>query len=220
MKDSQLSFKPSGVHAIVKRMVDVGVAGIGLVVALPLMLGIGLAIRLDSPGPALFRQRRVGRGSSEFVLLKFRSMAVGTPDLATHLVEPGQLSITRLGRVLRRTSLDELPQLWNVLKGEMSLVGPRPITDEEVEKYGGAFEVYKRVKGGITGLWQVSGRNDVSYDERVYWDLFYVRNWSVWLDLCILFRTIAVVQVSVFSVSGFPSSGSCWTKPVTDFTLE
>jgi lipopolysaccharide/colanic/teichoic acid biosynthesis glycosyltransferase len=104
--------------------------------------------------------------------------------------------ITGAGRFLRRTSLDELPQLWNVFKGDMSLVGPRPITDKEVSKYGSAFELYKRVKGGITGLWQVSGRNDVSYDERVYWDRFYVRNWSVWLDCCILFRTIAVVLFS------------------------
>jgi lipopolysaccharide/colanic/teichoic acid biosynthesis glycosyltransferase len=101
--------------------------------------------------------------------------------------------VTRVGRLLRKTSLDELPQLWNVLMGDMSLVGPRPIVHQEIERYGASFELYTRVKGGLTGLWQVSGRNDTTYDQRVQLDTFYVRNWSVWLDLCILFRTIAVV---------------------------
>jgi lipopolysaccharide/colanic/teichoic acid biosynthesis glycosyltransferase len=97
--------------------------------------------------------------------------------------------VTRSGQFLRRTSLDELPQLWNVLRGEMSLVGPRPIVHAEIPKYGNAFDLYTKAKGGLTGLWQVSGRNDTSYAERVSLDTFYVRNWSVWLDLYILFRT-------------------------------
>jgi lipopolysaccharide/colanic/teichoic acid biosynthesis glycosyltransferase len=101
--------------------------------------------------------------------------------------------ITTVGRFLRRTSLDELPQLWNVLKGDMSLVGPRPIVEAEVARYGANFDLYTRVQSGLTGLWQVSGRNDTSYEERVKLDTFYVRNWSVWLDLCILFRTIGTV---------------------------
>ena len=101
--------------------------------------------------------------------------------------------VTRAGNILRKTSLDELPQLWNILRGEMSLVGPRPIVEAEVAKYGPSFELYKSVDGGLTGLWQVSGRNDTSYEERVTLDTFYARNWSIWLDLCILFRTIGAV---------------------------
>jgi lipopolysaccharide/colanic/teichoic acid biosynthesis glycosyltransferase len=101
--------------------------------------------------------------------------------------------VTRVGRILRKTSLDELPQLWNVLKNEMSLVGPRPIVQAEVSRYGAAFSEYTRVKGGLTGLWQVSGRNDTTYDERVRLDTMYVRNRSVWLDLFILYRTVGVV---------------------------
>jgi lipopolysaccharide/colanic/teichoic acid biosynthesis glycosyltransferase len=101
--------------------------------------------------------------------------------------------VTLVGRVLRRTSLDELPQLWNVLMSEMSLVGPRPIVEAEIPKYGATYSLYTRVKGGVTGLWQVSGRNDISYETRVKLDSFYVRNWSVWLDLCILYKTIGTV---------------------------
>jgi lipopolysaccharide/colanic/teichoic acid biosynthesis glycosyltransferase len=101
--------------------------------------------------------------------------------------------ITRAGRFLRSTSLDELPQLWNVIKGEMSLVGPRPIVEAEIAKYGRKYSLYTKVKSGLTGMWQISGRSDTSYDERVKLDSFYVRNWSVWLDLYILFRTIEIV---------------------------
>ena len=101
--------------------------------------------------------------------------------------------VTRIGNFLRKSSLDELPQLWNVLRGDMSLVGPRPIVDAEVAKYGTSFDLYKSVDSGLTGLWQVSGRNDTSYEERVTLDTFYARNWSVWLDLCILFRTVGAV---------------------------
>jgi lipopolysaccharide/colanic/teichoic acid biosynthesis glycosyltransferase len=101
--------------------------------------------------------------------------------------------VTRLGRFLRRSSLDEIPQLWNVIRGEMSLVGPRPIVREEIRHYGTDFEIYTWVPGGLTGLWQVSGRSETSYQQRVDYDRFYVDNWSVWLDLCILFRTIGIV---------------------------
>jgi len=101
--------------------------------------------------------------------------------------------ITRLGQVLRRTSLDELPQLWNVLRGQMSLVGPRPIVEEEIHRYGDGIGLYKKVRPGLTGLWQVSGRNNVSYEQRVNFDLYYVRNWSLWLDVYVLARTVKVV---------------------------
>jgi Undecaprenyl-phosphate galactose phosphotransferase WbaP len=198
-------------YGLIKGFVDVLLTVAGGIVLLPLILLIILWVKLDSRGPVFYSQARIGRHGRKFRAWKFRSMVVNADAmLESYLAQHPELReewerdhklkkdprITRAGRFLRRTSLDELPQLWNVLQGEMSLVGPRPITDKEVEKYGGAFEIYKKVNGGITGLWQVSGRNDVSYEERVNYDEFYVRNWSVWLDCCILFRTIAVVLLS------------------------
>jgi len=198
-------------YGAVKRTLDVVLSILAGLVSLPLLVLIACWIKAGSRGPIFYGQTRIGQNGVKFKAWKFRSMVSDADTLlATYFAQHPQLReewernhklrndprVTAAGRFLRRTSLDELPQLWNVLQGEMSLVGPRPITDDEVEKYGPAFELYKRVKGGITGLWQVSGRNDVSYEERVYWDLFYVRNWSVWLDLCILFRTIAVVLFS------------------------
>jgi Undecaprenyl-phosphate galactose phosphotransferase WbaP len=198
-------------YALIKGFVDVVLTVIGGIFLLPLLLVIICWIKLDSRGPVFYSQERIGRHGRRFRAWKFRSMVLEADGmLETYLQQHPELleewerdhklkrdpRVTRAGRFLRRTSLDELPQLWNVLRGEMSLVGPRPITDKEVEKYGSAFEIYKKVNGGITGLWQVSGRNDVSYEERVNYDQFYVRNWSVWLDCCILFRTIAVVLLS------------------------
>ncbi len=122
------------------------------------------------------------------------------PDLRAEWEQNQKLQddprITRVGRVLRKTSLDELPQLWNVLRGEMSMVGPRPIVDAEVPKYREAYDLYRRVKPGMSGLWQVSGRSSTSYDERVQMDTYYVRNWSVWIDLVILARTVGAVIFS------------------------
>lgn len=198
-------------YVVAKRLLDLALTVSGAALAFPLLILIALWIKLDSSGPLFYGQMRIGRNGVPFRAWKFRSMVVNADKmLASHLAAHPELReewerdhklkqdprVTSAGRFLRRTSLDELPQLWNVFRGEMSLVGPRPITAQEVAKYGGNIDVYKKVKGGITGLWQVSGRNDVSYDERVYWDLFYVRNWSIWLDLCILFRTIAVVLFS------------------------
>lgn len=193
---------------IAKRTLDLVLTVAGGVVFLPLFALLYLAIRLDSPGPAFYGQRRIGRGGGQFKAWKFRTMIPNADYLLeAHLQQHPELReewerdhklkndprVTRVGRVLRKTSLDELPQIWNVLKGEMSLVGPRPIVLAEVEKYGPGFDLYTKVKAGLTGLWQVSGRNDTSYEERVRLDSFYVRNWSVWLDLCILFRTIGAV---------------------------
>ena len=122
------------------------------------------------------------------------------PDLRAEWEQNQKLQddprITRVGRVLRKTSLDELPQLWNVLRGEMSMVGPRPIVDAEIPKYREAYDLYRRVKPGMSGLWQVSGRSSTSYDERVQLDTYYVRNWSVWIDLVILVRTVGAVVFS------------------------
>lgn len=165
---------------------------------------IAAAIKFDSKGPILFGHKRIGLGGKDIVIWKFRTMVPhadvvleeclqADPGLRAEWEEMHKLScdprVTRVGRFLRRTSLDELPQLWNVVCGDLSLVGPRPIVWEEVEKYEGGFVLYKKVKPGLTGLWQVSGRSGTSYSERVRLDAFYVRNWSVWLDIYILLKT-------------------------------
>lgn len=177
---------------------------------LPLILAIAIVVSIDSPGPIFYGQYRLGQGAHPFKAWKFRSMVMNADEVLSDYLDnhPEQRAIwerdhklkddprvTRVGRFLRRTSLDELPQLWNVLRGEMSLVGPRPIVDKEIWRYAEKFELYTRVLPGITGLWQVSGRNDVSYDERVNLDAYYVRNWSVWLDIHILLRTLWVVLI-------------------------
>ncbi len=202
----QQVFVPS--RRILKRSIDLLLTTLICIAAAPVMIVIALAIKIDSPGPVLFGHRRIGRGGHDFRAWKFRSMisnaeAVLKDYLANHPEAREEWAnsqklrndprVTRLGEFLRRTSLDELPQLWNVLRGEMSLVGPRPIVHDEIARYGIDFEKYKWVQGGLTGLWQVSGRSDTSYAQRVTYDCFYVHNWSVWLDLCILFRTIGTV---------------------------
>ncbi|MDQ2900359.1 MAG: undecaprenyl-phosphate galactose phosphotransferase WbaP [Acidobacteriota bacterium] len=193
---------------IPKRLMDLLFTACGGCALLPFVALIAMWIKLDSRGSLLYGQRRIGQGGKEFTAWKFRSMDRDAEALLQHHLESDPAlraewerdhklkndpRVTRAGRFLRRTSLDELPQLWNVLTGEMSLVGPRPIVEAEIPRYGSSFSLYSKVKGGVTGLWQVSGRNDTSYDERVEFDTFYVRNWSVWLDLCILFRTIGTV---------------------------
>ena len=194
-----------------RRSLDVLVAGGLLLVLTPLMLLIALAIRVDTRGPALFRQRRVGRAQREFTMLKFRTMysdADATPhrEYVQALIgddrspERGRLykltvddRVTRVGRVLRSWSLDELPQLINVLRGRMALVGPRPVIPYEVEMYPAEYLRRFDVKPGLTGLWQVSGRNERTYEEMVNFDLTYAREASLLLDLRILVRTVPVV---------------------------
>lgn len=191
-----------------KRLLDLVLSTAALIALAPALAAIALAIMLDSKGPVVFGHLRIGRNGRNFKALKFRSMVMnGAEVLEKHFKSYPEAReewerdhklkddprVTRVGRFLRKTSLDELPQLWNVLINEMSLVGPRPIVEAEVPKYGSSFSLYTRVQGGVTGLWQVSGRNDVSYEERVKLDSFYVRNWSVWLDLCILYKTIGTV---------------------------
>ncbi|HEX7003857.1 MAG TPA: undecaprenyl-phosphate galactose phosphotransferase WbaP [Trueperaceae bacterium] len=195
-------------NRVVKRSIDI-VASIALLAALsPLLLALSLAIRLDSPGPVLYNQRRIGRNGRPFRIWKFRSMVANAdaalsdwldkhPELRSEWQSNQKLlrdpRITRVGVFLRSTSLDELPQLINVVLGQMSLVGPRPIVDSEAIKYERTFDLYQMVRPGMTGHWQVSGRSDTGYGQRVELDSFYVRNWSVWLDIIILIRTIGVV---------------------------
>lgn len=193
---------------LAKFLIDRLITLMGGLIVLPFIILIALLIRLDSPGPILYGQIRIGQNGESFKAWKFRSM-VRNADLAleSYLETHPELRaswerdhklrndprITRVGRFLRQTSLDELPQLWNILRGEMSLVGPRPIVDEEIQRYGEKFGLYTKVTPGLTGLWQVSGRNNLEYEERVSLDAYYVRNWSVWLDLYILIRTVWVV---------------------------
>lgn len=191
-----------------KRICDLTLAVAGGLVILPPIGLIALAIRLNSPGPVLYASPRVGENGRCFRAWKFRTMVVGATEiLRKHLDRSPELRaeyeresklrndprITWVGRWLRRTSLDELPQLWNVIRGEMSLVGPRPILDHEVARYGACYQLYERTRPGLTGLWQVSGRNNTTYAQRLGYVEYYVRNWSVWLDLYILCRTVKVV---------------------------
>ncbi|MCD6291414.1 MAG: undecaprenyl-phosphate glucose phosphotransferase [Anaerolineae bacterium] len=194
----------TGWNRVFKRFMDITIAGVGLILLSPLLLCIALAIRLDSPGPVLFRQTRVGRKGKLFTIYKFRSMVANAEQMRPQL-DPlneadgplfkikGDPRRTRVGRFLRRTSLDELPQLYNVLRGEMSLVGPRPALPEEVAQYQEWHRKRLEVSPGITGLWQVSGRSNLSFDEMVLLDIYYVENWSPFLDLRILLKTIPLV---------------------------
>lgn len=190
-----------------KRALDVVVSALLLVLASPVLLVVALAVKSDG-GPLLFGHQRVGHGGRMFPCWKFRSMvpnaeAVLKEVLANDPVRAEEWRqtlklkndprVTRFGDFLRRSSLDELPQLFNVLRGDMSLIGPRPVTKGELERYGDAQDYYLAVRPGITGLWQVSGRNDTTYGERVQLDSWYVRNWSLWNDVVILLRTIPAV---------------------------
>ncbi len=186
--------RPTGAAAGLRRAVDVGTALVGLVVASPVVLAVAVAIKLDSPGPVLFRQRRIGRGSREFVLLKFRSMAVGTPDLATHLVDPSSVRVTRVGAFIRRTSLDELPQLWNILAGDMTLVGPRPALYNQYDLVAMRQRVgVDALKPGLTGWAQVNGRDEIPMDRKVAYDREYLERMSPAFDLEILVRTLTTL---------------------------
>ena len=187
-----------------KRALDIFGALIGLTLGAPLFALIAYAIKRDSKGPVFFRQKRVGKGENPFKIYKFRSMQAGAEAKLEHLDELNEADgplfkirddprITRVGAFLRRTSLDELPQLFNVLKGEMSLVGPRPPTPEEVESYQQWHKKRLMVSPGMTGLWQVSGRSDLTFDEMVLLDIYYIENWSPWLDINILLRTVPKV---------------------------
>jgi exopolysaccharide production protein ExoY len=202
--------RPLGGHP--KRVLDVTVAAIALFLVFPLFVLTFLLLRLFDRGPVFFVQDRVGLGGERFPCIKFRTMAVdsdqrlkqhlaGNPEAAREWRETRKLMcdprVTWIGHILRKTSIDELPQLINVLRGEMSCVGPRPVVEEELKQYGRFTAHYFSTRPGLTGLWQVSGRNRLSYPERVALDRSYVENWSLAMDLKILAMTIpAVVRVS------------------------
>ena len=196
------------VEEVASEAMHFTLALVALIFVAPLMLLVALAIFSHDRGPIVFAHRRIGRGGQSFPCLKFRSMAVDAearlaevlacdPDARAEWEKDHKLRndprVTKLGAFLRRTSLDELPQLFNVLAGDMSLVGPRPIVDAEIQKYGRRFRQYCAVKPGITGLWQVSGRNDTSYRARVALDCIYAKRRTVALDLAIMFNTVPAV---------------------------
>ena len=207
--DSSLGIRLSALRhfpyeSTLKRMLDVVLAGIGLLATLPIWLAILVAIRLDSPGSPLFVQDRVGIHGRRFRFYKFRSMYVDAEHHVTDLQSSNEVSgpvfkmrvdprVTRVGNLLRRTSLDELPQLVNVLKGEMSLVGPRPPLPKEVEQYRPSDAMRLSVKPGLTCLWQISGRSTIGFDEWMELDREYIRRMSLRFDLAILMRTVWAV---------------------------
>jgi undecaprenyl-phosphate galactose phosphotransferase len=195
-------------NRIMKRIFDIVATVCGGILILPILAIIALLIYLDSPGPIVFGHKRVGQGGKEFSCYKFRSMVPNAQEaLEVYLKEnpatreewehnfklKDDPRVTRIGKFLRKTSLDELPQLWNVLVGDMSLVGPRPIVRDEIVKYGDYINDFYLVPPGITGVWQVSGRSDTTYEERVLMDSWYVHNWSVWIDIVYLLKTALVV---------------------------
>jgi len=194
----------TGARRIVKAILDRTVALIGVMILSPLLLLIALCVRFTSPGTALFRQRRVGRDGEPFTVIKFRTMVedAESQQLSLTIEDEGagplfklrkDPRVTRVGVVLRRFSLDELPQLFNVLGGSMSLVGPRPPLPTEVSTYAEHVNRRLLVKPGLTGLWQISGRSDLTWEESVRLDLRYVENWSLSLDLLILWKTVFAV---------------------------
>jgi lipopolysaccharide/colanic/teichoic acid biosynthesis glycosyltransferase len=174
----------------VNRALDVAAAGVSLAVASPVLALAALAIRLEGDGPVLYRQRRVGLNGEEFELLKLRTMELGAEQKgAGFAVDEGDPRITRVGRLLRRLSIDEVPQLWNVVRGDMSLVGPRPTLAYQVERYTPRQRRRLEVKPGVTGWAQIHGRARLPWDERIELDVWYVEHRSPWLDLKILMRT-------------------------------
>jgi exopolysaccharide biosynthesis polyprenyl glycosylphosphotransferase len=199
-----LSLRPvrlTGTQVIAKRAFDLTVAGLGTLLLSPIFLAIAAAIKITTPGPVFFRQRRVGHRGRPFTILKFRTMQVGAEQLIDELRERHGVEnlmfklkddprVTAVGRFLRKLSMDELPQLINVVKGDMSLVGPRPPLPEEVTRYADWQFDRLEVPPGITGLWQVSGRSELSFDDCVRLDLFYIENWSIAYDLYIVAKTL------------------------------
>lgn len=193
-----------GWRLVLKRTLDIVLTTLALIPLSVVMLAVAIFVKLDSPGPIIYKQTRVGKGGRLFTIYKFRSMRVGADKELDQLLALNEVDgpifkkrddprMTRAGRIIRRASLDELPQLFNVLKGDMSLVGPRPPLPSEVEKYEDWHRKRLQVAPGMTGLWQVSGRSNVNFEEMVVFDIAYIQNWSLSLDLSILLRTVPAV---------------------------
>jgi exopolysaccharide production protein ExoY len=201
--------RPIGLRS--KRIVDIILALSGIVLLAPLLIICSIVTFITSPGPIVFRHRRVGFNGKYFDCLKFRTMVTDAPARLVQLLEADPVAaaewtatrklrndprVTAIGSILRKSSLDELPQLFNVLKGDMSIVGPRPVTDEELSRYAGAVDTYLACRPGITGLWQVSGRSTTTYNKRIACDSFYARRWSMTLDAKIIIVTLPALLLA------------------------
>lgn len=197
-----------GSNLIIKRLIDIGIILCTLPITIPVMLIISILVKCTSKGPVFYGHERVGKNGKKFKAWKFRSMCIDSQErlekiLATDPVRRMEWEkdrkftddprVTKFGKVLRKSSLDELPQLFNILTGQMSFVGPRPVTEPELEKYGKYADYVFSVQPGLSGMWQISGRSDTGYEERITLDTYYIQNWSIWLDLWILIKTIWVV---------------------------
>ena len=195
------SARLTNTQAVVKRCFDLAIASIGAILTLPLMAAIAVAVKLTSPGPVLFRQERVTKDGRTFTLYKFRSMHIEDAEEAGTVIDltqpffkmPHDPRMTGVGRSLRAWSLDELPQLWNVIRGDMSLVGPRPLAVEQVAANLDLLDARHEVRAGLTGWWQINGRSDVEAADALKMDLFYIENWSLALDLYVVLKTVGVV---------------------------
>lgn len=192
-------------YKLIKRACDIGLSSIGLIALAPVFLLIGIAIKIDSKGPAFFVHKRIGKNGKIINIYKFRTMFEGSEDMFAKFSEK-QIEeykenyklkedprVTKIGKFLRKTSLDELPQILNILKGELSIVGPRPVVSSELEKYGQNKEKFLSIKPGLTGYWQVNGRSLTTYKERMKMELYYIENRGIWLDTKIFFKTILSV---------------------------
>lgn len=201
--DSKSNFRKA--YICVKRILDIVISLFGMIILLPIFIIIATIIKLDSKGPIFFTHRRIGKDGKEIGIYKFRTMVDNAEDLIKEFTEEQQKEfrecyklqndprVTKIGKFLRKTSLDELPQVLNILKGDLSIIGPRPVIEEELEKYGKNREKFISVKPGLTGYWAANGRSDTTYAERVQMELYYVDNMSLKLDVQVFFKTIIAV---------------------------
>ena len=188
--------------------VDLFLCLIAAVLVIPFSIIIGLIIKITSPGPVFYGHKRVGKNGKQIKCWKFRSMCNNSQEILEKILKEDPVRraewekdrkfiddprVTKFGKILRKTSLDELPQLWNIFIGEMSFVGPRPVTQDELDKYGEYSDFILSVTPGLSGMWQISGRSDTGYEERITLDTYYIQNWSVWLDIWIIIKTVWVV---------------------------
>lgn len=192
-------------YDFIKRGIDIVIGLIGLIVCIPIFIIISILIKLDSKGPIFFKHKRIGKHGKKLEIYKFRTMVENAEEAMKNFTEEQKKEfaenfklendprVTRVGKILRKTSLDELPQIINILKGEMSIIGPRPIVKDELEKYGNNQNKFLSIAPGLTGYWAANGRSDVSYEERMALELYYVENRSLTLDLKIFFKTIGSV---------------------------
>ena len=192
-------------YDILKRFIDIIIGTIGLIVCIPIFIIIGIAIKIDSKGPVFFKHKRIGKHGKKLEIYKFRTMIENAEEAMKNFTEEQKKEfaenfklendprVTRVGKILRKTSLDELPQIINILKGEMSIIGPRPVVRSELKKYGSNQDKFLSVAPGLTGYWAANGRSDVSYEERMALELYYVNNRSLILDMKIFFKTIGSV---------------------------